>query len=242
MSWIKNILKQILPARIVSGLNYFRSLVIKKHDAEFGFWEKAFLADNGHFENQHYKDFMLAMAEESSDDFLQDKIVADFGCGPRGSLAWIKQAKEKIGIDVLADRYLAKFGSDMQTHGMRYINSSESSIPLEDNLVDVMFTLNAVDHVDHFAEMCQEIIRVIKPGGLFIGSFNLEEPISPSEPQKLNEEYIKKHLLDFLEVVSYRAALKSPSDNAYAFLFEGNYNYEKGKEGHLWVKARKPRL
>ena len=46
---------------------------------------------------------MLAMAEEPTADFLAGKIVAAFGCGPRGSLVWAPNALLRIGIDVLAD-------------------------------------------------------------------------------------------------------------------------------------------
>ncbi len=34
---------------------------------------------------------MLAIAKREDDEFLSNKIVADFGCDPRGSLAWIKE-------------------------------------------------------------------------------------------------------------------------------------------------------
>ena len=116
---------------------------------------------------------MLAMAEEPDDNFLKGKIVADFGCGPRSSLFWASSASLKIGIDVLADRYADEFTDNIISHGMIYLKSTEKVIPLPSNFVDVMFTLNAIDHVDSFSNMCSEIIRVLKPGGDFIGSFNL---------------------------------------------------------------------
>jgi hypothetical protein len=45
--------------------------------------------------------------------------------GQRGSLAWVKSARLKIGIDVLADRYADEFSDDIdfegdQTRGMFY--------------------------------------------------------------------------------------------------------------------------
>lgn len=184
---------------------------------------------------------MLAMAEESSDNFLKDKIVADFGCGPRGSLAWASTALLRIGIDVLADRYADEFTSNIISYGMVYLKSTENVIPLPSGFVDIIFTLNAIDHVDNFSVMCAEIIRILKPGGLFVGSFNLEEPTSRCEPQQLNEEKIKKNLLEYLDVVSYRITKKGPNENPYAPFFNENLSYELGQEGFLWVKARKPR-
>jgi len=183
---------------------------------------------------------MLGMAEEPNEDFLKGRVVADFGCGPRGSLVWAKSAQIRIGIDVLANRYADEFRDNIISHGMIYVTCTENVIPLPSDFVDIMFTLNSIDHVDNFPEMCKEIFRVIKPGGLFIGSFNLEEPPTPAEPQQLNEEIIKKSLLDNLELVSYRIANRGPENNYYAHFYDGNLSYTKGQEGYLWVKARKP--
>lgn len=182
---------------------------------------------------------MLGMAEEGSGDFLAGKIVADFGCGPRGSLAWARCAALRIGIDVLADRYADAFTENITSHDMIYLKSTEHVIPMPSDFVDVMFTLNAIDHVDHFSVMCNEIVRVIKPGGLFIGSFNLEEEATACEPQQLNEAIIQANLLNQLDVLSYRITQKGPRENLYAPFFTGTLRYEPGQEGFLWVKAMK---
>ena len=88
--------------------------------------------------------------------------------------------------------------------------------------------------------MCAEILRVIKPGGLFIGSFNLEEPATACEPQQLNESIIRDNLLNSLEILSYRITKKGPDDDPYSAFFNGSMSYESGDEGFLWVKAMKP--
>ena len=125
---------------------------------------------------------------------------------------------------------------------MVYLKSTESVIPLPSDFVDIIFTLNALDHVDNFSDMCNEIIRVLKPGGEFIGSFNLEEPVTPCEPQQLNEKIIKENLLNYLEVLSYRITEKGPMDDPYAPFFNGNLTYTPGQEGFLWVRAKKHAL
>ncbi|HOW51619.1 MAG TPA: methyltransferase domain-containing protein [bacterium] len=214
-------------------------LFITKDAAELSFWRSRLEIDKGKFRNAHYKELMLAIAGESTDDFLKGKIVADFGCGPRGSLVWAEQASLRIGIDVLADRYADEFTDNIISHGMIYLKSTEKVIPLPSDSVDVMFTLNAIDHVDNFAAMCHEIVRVLKPGGEFIGSFNLEEPATSCEPQQLNEEIIKNNLLNMLDIVSYRVAVKGPPENIYLPFLTGNLSYTLGQEGFLWVRARK---
>jgi len=232
-------LKTMIPEPIKQLLRPKRNRLINKYDFELDFWRSRLEIDKGKFKNSHYERLMLAMAEESSDDFLDGKIVADFGCGPRGSLVWANSALLRIGIDVLADRYADEFTDSIISHGMIYLKSTENVIPLPSDFVDVVFTLNAIDHVDNFPVMCKEIIRVLKPGGEFIGGFNLEEPASPCEPQQLNERIIKDNLLNNMEVQSYRITKKGPVENVYAPFFDGNLSYKPGQEGLLWVKARK---
>jgi SAM-dependent methyltransferase len=222
-----------------------RDRIVRKEDAELAFWKSRLEIDGGTFQNSHYERLMLGMAGEPDAGFLAGKVVADFGCGPRGSLVWASPARMRIGIDVLADRYADEFTSNLLSHGMVYLKSTELVIPLPSDFVDVMFTLNAIDHVDHFEVMCQEILRVIKPDGLFIGSFNLEETASPTEPQRLTERVIKENLLDHLDVQTYRLAGKqvgSVAMDTYAPFFEGNLSYSPGEEGFLWVRAQKPQV
>jgi SAM-dependent methyltransferase len=224
---VRPIMARPIGARIVGG----------KGNLELALWERRLRADT---DNSDYGPFMLNMAGEPDAAFLEGKIVADFGCGPRGSLAWASGAAMRIGIDVLADRYADTFTDLVLTHGMVYLKSTERVIPLPSDFVDVMFTLNAIDHVDDFALMCQEVLRVIKPGGLFVGSFNLEEPPAATEPQQLNERLIQRHLLDLLDVETYRITGKPESGEVYAPFFDRLLPYEPGTEGFLWVRATKP--
>lgn len=242
---IRSVIAKMTPEPIKQVLRpivYYREYhkYDSKYDAEFDFWRTRFKIDKGQFQNDRYSKLMLAMAQEDSDEFLRGKIVADFGCGPRGSLVWANAALMRIGIDVLADWYVEEFTDNLIYHDMIYLKSTEHVIPLPSDFADVVYTLNAIDHVDNFSHMCNEIIRVLKPGGDFIGSFNLEEPPSDCEPQQLNETIIKEVLLDKLDIQSYRITQKGPKEDAYAPFFDGNLSYEEGQEGCLWVRARKP--
>lgn len=210
-----------------------------KYATELGYWKKVYIKEGNSFSNSFYEKIFLNLAQECDDKFLSNKVVADFGCGPRGTLKWIKSTDTKIGIDVLADQYLNLFGASMLTHNMIYLKSTENTIPLPTEYVDVMFTLNALDHVDNFPRMCNEIIRVLKGGGVFYGSFNLEEKATSAEPQQLTEKIISRYLLDKFEIVTYRVTNKGPQGELFKHLYENNLHYDKGEEGILWVKAIK---
>jgi SAM-dependent methyltransferase len=210
-----------------------------KYKKSLDFWHSRLRIDSGTFVNSHYQRLMLGMAGEDSDRFLAGRVVADFGCGPRGSLVWAGSAGLRIGIDVLADQYIDHFKSNLVNHGMIYLTSTETAIPLPSDYVDVMYTLNAIDHVDDFGLMCDEIVRTIKPGGEFIGSFNINEPPSVCEPQSLTEEIVKGQMLGRLEIQSYRLANRGPEGDMYAGFFDAGCQYDAAQPGFLWVRGKK---
>jgi SAM-dependent methyltransferase len=207
-----------------------------KYRRELAYWDYQWKKEGRAFENSWYKQLMLAIAEEDDEDFISGKVIADFGCGPRGSLCWATGAERRIGIDVLANVY-RRFGTD--AHNMEYLESSENEIALPADSVDIMFTLNAMDHVDDFDAMCQEILRVLKPGGTFVGSFNLEEPATFAEPQCLTEQNVNDALLRHLKIESYRVASQGPGEDTYHHFFDNSEPPTSG-ERYLWVRARKP--
>jgi len=136
-----------------------------KYTSELQYWIGRYNAEDKDFHNDHYRALMLAMAQEKTDSFLENKIVADFGCGPRGSLAWTQSPLLKIGIDVLVDKYFDTFGDILFKHNCIYVKSTEHYIPLPSEFVDVVFTMNSMDHTENFSTMASEVLRILKVGG-----------------------------------------------------------------------------
>lgn len=238
MGYIHGLVKYT-PRPIINIFKSFYAKYSNKYSGELLYWKTRFEMENGKFGNEHYKKIMLAIAGREDEDFIQNKVIADFGCGPRGSLTWAKSAKLRIGIDVIADKYADEFKDNIINQDMIYLKCTEKVIPLPSNFIDIMFTINAIDHVDSFDVMCKEVIRVIKPGGIFVGSFNLEEPPTLNEPQSLNEDLIKQHLLDHFQILNYRLSRKGPREDLYQHFYSNELSYDKGEEGILWVTARK---
>jgi SAM-dependent methyltransferase len=205
---------------------------------ELCYWKKVYRSNGNKFNNSWYINIMLPMSGETTDSFLKDKVVADFGCGPAGSLTWAGSAKERIGIDVLADQYSEYF--DLTKHNMTYINSSETHIPLEDNTVDVLYTLNAMDHTKYFDIMSKECLRILKPGGLFIGSFNLNEKPSACEPQMLTESVVQENILQYCECTFSRLTKTGIAPKRFDYFFRQE-DLPSGTEKvcMLWVRGYK---
>ncbi|MBR5598256.1 MAG: methyltransferase domain-containing protein [Lachnospiraceae bacterium] len=211
-----------------------------KYEAELDFWKVRYQEEKLEFKNDFYKDFMLSIAEESSDEFWKNKIVADFGCGPRGSLKWTNTPTMKIGIDVLVPEYLKKFGDNMITHEMVYVTSSEQYIPLPDESVDVLVTTNALDHVRDLESMCKELIRILKHNGTLLASFNINEPKTETVPYTLTVSLLEDMLLKYFNISTYRLAYADEKD---AYLNVKNNRLiekiEEDRRGVLWVRATK---
>lgn len=174
-----------------------------KYCGELEYWEKQYKNEKGLLKNDFYESLMLSIAEEPDDSFLADMVVADFGCGPRGSLAWMQSPRAKMGIDVLAADYARSFGDNIARHGMFYITCTEHVIPIPDKSIDCLITINSLDHVRNLKTMCDEMLRILKPEGLFLGSFNLFEPKTECEPQTFNEKILHYYLLDYFNINSY---------------------------------------
>jgi len=215
-------------------------IVVHKHQAELRYWKRCLKWDGGHFDNGHYQKLFLAMAGETNTEFIRGKVVADFGCGPRGSLKWAVSAAERIGMDVLAEQYRQAFPEELAGHGMLYLTCTEESIPLPDNAIDILFTLNALDHVKHLSVMCREIKRILKPGGWLIGSFNLNQKPTLSEPQMLKEDSLKRELFGGWHLASWRVSAPNLQGYWYQPLLDNRLLEPKGGPAILWVRAQKP--
>ena len=95
-------IRALVPRPVKSNLRQLYSTVYtalpqpqrppEKYDSELAFWKSRYEIDTGKFQNAHFRTEMLAMAQVENDEFLRGKIVADFGCGPRGSLVWAESA------------------------------------------------------------------------------------------------------------------------------------------------------
>jgi len=224
--------------KLIEYLGYDKSEM--KYDGELYFWKEAMKKNKRKETDAYYRKFMISLANEVTDDFTKGKVLADFGCGPRGTLTWAYKAEFRLGIDVLVPKYFNEFGDEMIGHNMIYVTSTEKYIPIPDNKVDCLITMNSLDHVDSLHDMCSELLRIMKPGGVLLGSFNLYEPRTECEPQTLDEYKLKDTLLKNMEVESLKYAYMD-EDAPYKRMFDGNYvDKPDGKcPCVMWVKARK---
>jgi SAM-dependent methyltransferase len=192
-----------------------------KERSELQFWEEWVEHNGREPETEYYRNFMLAMGGLDDPEFFRDKICIDIGCGPKGSLTWLDGiARAAIGVDPLVEKYM-RFG--IAEHAMLYVASGAESLPFASGYADVVFSMNSLDHVGNVVQCCQEIRRVLKPGGHFIGSLNLDEPPTPTEPWTLTEDFLQHRLFQGWEPEFRRICPRVESNEhfgPYRYMFE----------------------
>jgi ubiquinone/menaquinone biosynthesis C-methylase UbiE len=163
--------------------------ILKKHKPkskereELGHWIGQALQrlDNDHFGHFYTKEFGF------DNTFFNGLRLLDVGCGPSGSLEWADNALERIGVDPLANDYL-KLGASK--HKMKYVNACCEALPFEDEYFDVVFSFNALDHVDDLGKSVKEITRVLKPGGKFLLITDCNHGSTITEPTNIPLNFI----------------------------------------------------
>ena len=90
--------------------------VERDRDGELEYWS-AQKESEGDLRNTWFEGFYASHFGLTRGDYT-DKRVLDIGCGPRGSLEWATTAAERVGVDPLADDYLALGAAD---HAMTYV-------------------------------------------------------------------------------------------------------------------------
>ncbi|MCW2784117.1 MAG: SAM-dependent methyltransferase [Marmoricola sp.] len=131
----------------------FRSFLTEQTDPD-GFY--SLIADDA-----------IALVAEHVD--LAGATVADFGGGPGFYSAAFRRAG---ATTVLIDADL----DEIRLHGRRTPGSVvglAERAPLADGSVDVAFSSNLLEHVRDLGATCDEIVRVVRPGGVAVLSYTI---------------------------------------------------------------------
>jgi ubiquinone/menaquinone biosynthesis C-methylase UbiE len=108
---------------------------------------------------------------EFGSGFVKDKVVVDCACGSGiGSRAFAKAgAKSVAAFDVSAEEIeLARARHTLPNLTFRH--GSALALPIEAHSVDVYISFETIEHLADDLGFLKEVLRVLKPNGLFICS------------------------------------------------------------------------
>lgn len=101
---------------------------------------------------------------------LSDKLVFDNGCG-LGALSFkiSENGAYCYGLDISDSRLGVAQNRNNQHIGNRanFIKGDCHNLPIESNAFDVVVSIGVMEHVDNHQSFMLEMIRILKPGGIF---------------------------------------------------------------------------
>ncbi len=186
-------------------------------------------------ERAHYEFFFTTFFGLTAEDY-DSRALLDIGCGPCGSLEWASGARERVGLDPLADEY-RKLAHDRQA--MSYCAASSEAIPYPDGHFDSVSALNCLDHVDDVEKTVREIKRVTAPAGRILLIVEIGHAPTPTEPHRLDESIVELFAPEFV-AVSLRTFGVRDDHNLYASLKNG-VPYVPGEPGILCARLERKR-
>ena len=201
---------------------------------ELSYWKIVKLFSKDLNNNSHYKYFYTGNFS-IPEEFYKDKIILDIGCGPRGSLEWADMAKERIGIDPLAEQYVKMGAKD---HKMTYIKAYVEDIPFPDNYFDVICSFNSLDHVENMELACREIKRTLKDNGLLLLLVDIHTMPTLTEPQTMNWNFVHDYFPEF-EILEEKHLERTETYKIYSNVRNSKPAVENSVRGVLTAKLRK---
>lgn len=97
------------------------------------------------------------------------KLVLDLGCGDGNSIDFFRKKNPDvrwIGLDVKSSLELRK----RNRTDAEFLFYDGVNIPFEDNFFDLIYSHQVFEHVHFPYELMKEVSRVLKSGGIFVGS------------------------------------------------------------------------
>lgn len=132
---------------------------------------------------------------------LAGQEVLDIGCGVGGSAFYIARRHGPariVGIDV-EPGVIAKASEQARRDGLAdrvlFETVTPGPLPFADQSFDVVFSKDAIVHIDDKHGIAREIYRVLRPGGVFAASDWMAGSDDPPSPQLLR--YIELEGLGF---------------------------------------------
>jgi ubiquinone/menaquinone biosynthesis C-methylase UbiE len=96
---------------------------------------------------------------------FKNKTVLDLGCSSGYLLESFlsHESFTPIGADIdpeVLDRARERYGNRMQ-----FVQATASALPLESESIDLVYSVDTVEHLSRPTDMFQEVYRILKPGG-----------------------------------------------------------------------------
>ena len=143
---------------------------------------------------------------------VENKIVLDIACGTGyGTQMLAEKAEHVYGVDV-SDEAVEYAEINYPHAKITYKQGDARKIPLDDASVDVIVSLETIEHIPDPEEFVKEVKRVLKKGGQFIVS-------TPNDDEFTDGNIYHVHEFDFKEL---NRLMKKYFKN-FEYFFQGSW-------------------
>jgi SAM-dependent methyltransferase len=123
-------------------------------------------------------------------------LVLDIGCGPYDCLSAMPGTH--IFLDDLMNLYVEELGAEFA--GTRVCARTEL-MPFADDSVDIIYSVNMIDHVDDMPETVKEMHRILKPAGaVHCQTYWNSHPLLPTEPGVFDRYFLDEFVCPYFEI------------------------------------------
>jgi demethylmenaquinone methyltransferase / 2-methoxy-6-polyprenyl-1,4-benzoquinol methylase len=179
---------------------------------------------------------VLKLVAETNPEKILDIAT---GTGDLAILLAQTKAKKIIGLDISAGMLeigKVKIEEKKLSQTIEMVLADSESMPFEENFFDAITVAFGVRNFEHLEKGLTEILRVLKPGGIFV---ILETSVPDKTPYKQGYNFYTKNILPLI------GKLFSKDDVAYGYLSESAASFPYGealnnilrKTGFINVKA-----
>lgn len=122
------------------------------------------------YQTYMYKILLETIGIYYNDNSSSNKVLLDIGCGRGGGLSFYNdyyKFKKLIGIDLNPNHieFCKNYIDDVN-----FFSSSATNILLEDNILDIVTSIEACGYYNPFEKFVKEINRVLKIGGIYVSA------------------------------------------------------------------------
>jgi len=100
-----------------------------------------------------------------------DKTVLELGCNKGYLINSFLQTEKFRAIGAEIDAEALKIARENYGDRIEFIQTAPDKIPLPDESVDIIYTIDTVEHLSRPHEIFSECLRVLRPGGIFFIHF-----------------------------------------------------------------------
>lgn len=120
----------------------------------------------------------------------ENSVILDIGCGPYDCISAIPG--RHIFLDDIMDVYVDKLSASHD--GLRICARTEL-MPVATSSVDIVYSVNMIDHVDDMSETILEIHRILKhTGKVYLQTYFNSHPLLETEPGVFDRNFLDNHV------------------------------------------------